>query len=840
MPEEGARLPREGATTPLLAPGDAIRLLHHLAYEAPSGATSASGPRGPQGLPPVAMERPLFDYLPMECLGNAVSMLGVAYKVYVSYYFLVAGLLVVVFGFNALLSTTYIIFAEKSRLLGVTVSLALTQSYLFSSLLSNTFAAVHDVWRPPPNECLHARRYLAYLLTAASWLRYHLFWGAAQGRFRRYGRDQVHGHLLSVHLLVGFGIPFWIGLGGFVASGTVTAVTCFTFTATVAALLLLALRFLCVWAEGMTEKLLWVRYGLLQLIGRPSARPPTAAPVHCLADGLEESLAAFGLDPRSMMLSMGFLGLIFCAAATYAALYASPEYQPLSDRFLVYSASALLLWFVYAWRPACWPRAVSAVLRCDAEADPDFAGAVHLLTATSLTLIIYTIWLRLTLREIGPQEPAYWGFLVCLVMVQCFFSRKTHKERNVRTLADAMLRYDGSRGVYDTLPRSPPISPSAFPIPHDLRNASPPLSGSDAGMVAGQPQTTLLLFLFVFLLLSVAMISIGQQIALPRYGPQRVAVTATQPTLPDPTRARYPVCGYRWIDNHFTILDFAFLSQLAYYSPENFRGNVETWYPGRNLTVRSSEREGTAAAIHQATFYDVFDGATGASIVVVRGTIDALDMLQDARIWGDSGLLGLFGMLGPFVSVWSLHQTTLYIRLSAIFSAYLRARSTNYMYDLEEYVKTIRPLRSEVILTGHSLGGGLAKLVSAKLHVLSVTFSSPGIVWARAADDPKVTVDDVDTYTTTVVPRGDLLANVDRHGGQLLYVDCPSSVQATRGLLGCHYLTSTICTLLRRCGDPDPLSSDWAHPRYGNRSLLGCTRHGTFEPAHPEAALYRS
>lgn len=44
--------------------------------------------------------------------------------------------------------------------------------------------------------------------------------------------------------------------------------------------------------------------------------------------------------------------------------------------------------------------------------------------------------------------------------------------------------------------------------------------------------------------------------------------------------------------------------------------------------MRSSEREGTAAAIHQATFYDVFDGATGASVVVVRGTIDALDMLQ--------------------------------------------------------------------------------------------------------------------------------------------------------------------------------------------------------------------
>lgn len=50
-----------------------------------------------------------------------------------------------------------------------------------------------------------------------------------------------------------------------------------------------------------------------------------------------------------------------------------------------------------------------------------------------------------------------------------------------------------------------------------------------------------------------------------RYGPQLVAATAPHPTLPDPSRTQYPVCFYRWLQNRFTIVDFAFLSQLAYW-----------------------------------------------------------------------------------------------------------------------------------------------------------------------------------------------------------------------------------------------------------------------------------
>eukprot|EP00668_Euglena_longa_P038892 GGOE01050015.1.p1 GENE.GGOE01050015.1~~GGOE01050015.1.p1 ORF type:complete len:846 (+),score=285.88 GGOE01050015.1:45-2540(+) len=812
---------------PRMAPADALKLVHHLACESsstplqPPRRLVVTSPAEFEVVPAVALEGSLLGMVPQQVWCKVVEWVEVVYKVYVSYYFLVAGLLVVIFGFNTLLSTTYLIFVEKSRLVGVTVSLVLTQSYLFSSVASNTLTTVHDVWRTPPNTYLHARRYLAYLLSGLSWLHHRLlFHWPLEGGFRRYTRDEVYQQLRTLHLTIAFGIPMLAGVVGFLASGVVVGATYFTFAATMAALLLLAVRFFCVWVEGVAEKFLWVRFAILRLAGHRQALPPTDAPLHCFADYLEHALAAFGLDPRSMMLSAGFLSLLFCLVAAYAELYANREYQQLSDTFLFYAAGTLIIWLFHAWQPQHWPTLLSVLLRCHSDVDPDFEVAVHLVTATCFSLAAYVVWLYLTLTTIGSHEPAYWGFILCLGLVQGFFTRKVHKRRRADSVTDPLVWDVSRRQNYDTIQSLLSASPISGSSSRQQRMASPALTGSDVGMVTGQPQTTLLLFVSAFLLLSVGMISVGQQIALPRYGPQLVAATAPHPVIPDPGRAQYPVCFYRWLQNRFTIVDFAFLSQLAYFSPENFRRNVELWYPAMSLNISSSEQETTA--IHQATFYDVHDLETDSSIIVVRGTIDALDLLQDARIWGDSGLLAVFGVLGPFVSVWSLEQTTLYIRLSAVFSRYLRTRSVNYMYDLEHYVRNIVPLRREVILTGHSLGGGLAKLVSAKLRVWSVTFSSPGIVWARVAEDTNIRLDDVDTYTMTVVPRGDFLSGVDREGGQVVYIDCPKSVRG-RDLTGCHYISSTICTLLRRCGDPDPLSPHWGQrPLFRNRTFLGC------------------
>ena len=135
-----------------------------------------------------------------------------------------------------------------------------------------------------------------------------------------------------------------------------------------------------------------------------------------------------------------------------------------------------------------------------------------------------------------------------------------------------------------------------------------------------------------------------------------------------------------------------FLHQLPFFSPGFPIFPHSPQFPPFFLPEREVER---------VTEVPPLCGESGALLSL---THSVCSVPQDVRIWGDSGLLGIFRVLGPFVTVWPLEQTALYVRLSAIFSRYLRTRSTNYIYDLEEYVKDVVAVRREVVLTGVGRG----------------------------------------------------------------------------------------------------------------------------------------
>ena len=63
-------------------------------------------------------------------------------------------------------------------------------------------------------------------------------------------------------------------------------------------------------------------------------------------------------------------------------------------------------------------------------------------------------------------------------------------------------------------------------------------------------------------------------------------------------------------------------------------------------------------------------------------------------------------------------------------------------FCFEQYVENMDK-DAKVVLTGHSLGGAIAKIVAANLNVQVVAFSSPGLIYSHRA--LKIPISAIDT-----------------------------------------------------------------------------------------------
>lgn len=148
-------------------------------------------------------------------------------------------------------------------------------------------------------------------------------------------------------------------------------------------------------------------------------------------------------------------------------------------------------------------------------------------------------------------------------------------------------------------------------------------------------------------------------------------------------------------------------------------------------------------------------------------------------------------------------------------------------WSYQELVERVRALLregrySQVVLTGHSLGGGMATVVAALARVPVVTVTPPGIYWSIAKHQR---MDEVAAaggrrqhqrrggnaaaqnnnwlhhQSVSLLVENDWVNGIfDNHGGLVQMMSCERSEESLQ--LACHMLEGTICHLLRRCGDP--------------------------------------
>lgn len=100
-----------------------------------------------------------------------------------------------------------------------------------------------------------------------------------------------------------------------------------------------------------------------------------------------------------------------------------------------------------------------------------------------------------------------------------------------------------------------------------------------------------------------------------------------------------------------------------------------------------------------------------------------------------------------------------------------RELSLHYHREIQSYVEDIQDRK--VVLTGHSLGGGIGKVVAARLLFPCVAISAPGIALSHKLFD--VPRENVDKFEVNLISAEDLVPKVDRLKGLIMKMHCTKS-----------------------------------------------------------------
>lgn len=276
----------------------------------------------------------------------------------------------------------------------------------------------------------------------------------------------------------------------------------------------------------------------------------------------------------------------------------------------------------------------------------------------------------------------------------------------------------------------------------------------------------------------------------------------------DIVRRRLPgTVSARCSDTQLTVTDFAHFARVPYFLPNYTRLllSMEKHLPGWDVvyTQHYDVSLGT-----KNTFAHVKRGTT--SVVTIRGTSSAAEVLQDANFWMPASFLQFAQVLGP--SLFSVRSI-----LTVITGNYTQFRTTQ-LEDILHYIEGLMVNSSETVyVTGHSLGGGLADAMAGILGIPAVTFSAPGIGDTSAILEPMPSLKELRHAGVNIMPKGDLVPLIDSQSGAAVPLDCPFPAG-----MACHSLQPTLCEILAACGDGGGRDV----PRGYSRSCTACAHSG--------------
>jgi len=285
---------------------------------------------------------------------------------------------------------------------------------------------------------------------------------------------------------------------------------------------------------------------------------------------------------------------------------------------------------------------------------------------------------------------------------------------------------------------------------------------------------------------------------------------------------RYGVCERRW--GHLSALDLAQLAQLAYLeSFDDIKDGLALAFPDSQATVFHC----TDYMHFPRTVIFDFPPAAGhlnqTRIISYKGTSTPQDVNVDAILWSTIKVFRWLSKVIPVIHIMATDQVQWMIERAHI-PGQVDAERRFWNKSTKRLKDQIRGFRGHVVLTGHSLGGGIAQILAARVGVNAMVFSPPGIMYSAVRFDiyerrrwdrwvashtsgppEEFGVQQTKRLITAIVPDFDRIPLVDLQLVQVQHIECrmkpqPDGLAQHGSAMTCHELKKTMCELWRVCG----------------------------------------
>ena len=196
--------------------------------------------------------------------------------------------------------------------------------------------------------------------------------------------------------------------------------------------------------------------------------------------------------------------------------------------------------------------------------------------------------------------------------------------------------------------------------------------------------------------------------------------------------------------------------------------------------------------------YNVVGEKTELTILAIKGTSYKKDIFLDIQLYFPSVLLNI-------LSTFSLSQKDNLSNKLIEYSLSIPYRVFFQFLIIDKYIELLQTafeknrhnFLKDVIVVGHSLGGGLAKILGRFLRIQAISLSGPGMnafnsLWQYKGDSEYFGISAID-----LVPDMDLVPRVEVSGGTIYRIIC------INGVFGCHGKERSLCEVLIMCRHPN-------------------------------------